>query len=89
MKERTWLLAALFATTFGVCQAQKVISDSLPGLKYPPIARAAHVEGDVVVSFRRTPEGRAVDVTPISGPAMLQGIANRCTKSKTNRRPLT
>ena len=72
---RTWLLLALFATPFGVCKAQTVVPDSLPELKYPPIARAAHVQGDVVVSFRQTPEGRTVDVTPISGPVMLQGIA--------------
>jgi len=72
---RTWLLLALFATTLGVCRAQTVVPDSLPDLKYPPIARAARVQGDVVVSFRQTPEGRTVDVTPVSGPAMLQGIA--------------
>lgn len=68
-------LIALLATTFGVCQAQTVVPDSLPELKYPPIARVARVQGDVVVSFRQTPEGRTVDVTPISGPVMLQGIA--------------
>ena len=72
---RNWLLLALCATPFGVCQTQTVVPDSLPELKYPPIARAAHVQGDVVVSFRQTPEGRTVDVTPISGPVMLQGIA--------------
>jgi TonB family protein len=72
---RAWLLVVPFATTFGVCQAQTVVPNSLPELNYPPIARAAHVQGDVVVSFRQTPEGRTVDVTPVSGPAMLQGIA--------------
>src|SRR5579862_6237131 len=72
---RPWLLLALFGTAFGVCHAQTVVPDSLPELKYPPIARAAHVQGDVVVSFRQTREGRTVDVTPISGPEMLQGIA--------------
>ena len=71
---RPSLLLALFATTFGACQAQ-VVPDSLPELKYPPIARVAHVQGDVVVSFRQTPEGRTVDVTPLSGPVLLQGIA--------------
>ena len=78
---RNWLLLALFATPFGVCQAQTVVPDSLPELKYPPIARAAHVQGDVVVSFRKTPEGRTVDVTPISGPVMLQGIAAENVKA--------
>jgi TonB family protein len=72
---RPLLLLALGATTFGVCQAQTVVPDSLPELKYPPIARAAHIEGDVVVSFRQTAEGKTVDVTPVSGHPMLQGIA--------------
>ena len=44
-------------------------------MRYPPIARVAHVQGDVVVSFRQTPEGGTADVRPISGPPMLQGIA--------------
>jgi TonB family protein len=78
---QTWLLLALFATTFSVCRAQTVVPDSLPVLKYPPIARAAHVEGDVEVSFRQTPEGRTVDVTPVSGPAMLQEIAVQNVKA--------
>jgi len=78
---QTWLLLALFATTFGVCRAQTVVPDSLPELEYPPIARAAHVEGDVVVSFRQTPDGRTVDVTPVSGPAMLQEIAVQNVKA--------
>ena len=72
---RPLLLLALGATTVGVCQAQAVVPDSLPELKYPPIARVANIQGEVVVSFRRTPEGRTVDVTPLSGPVMLQGIA--------------
>ena len=72
---RPLLLLALCATTFGVCQAQTVVPDSLPELKYPSLARVANIQGDVVVSFRQTPEGRTVDVTPLSGPVMLQGIA--------------
>lgn len=65
---------ALFALS-SVCHGQTVIPDRLPELKYPPIARFAHVQGDVVVSFRQTPEGGTADVRPISGPPMLQGIA--------------
>jgi TonB family protein len=72
---RPSLLLALFATTLGICQAQTVVPDSLPELKYPPLARVANIQGDVVVSFRQTLEGRTVDVTPLSGPVMLQGIA--------------
>ena len=72
---RPSLLLALFATMSCVCQAQTVVPDSLPELNYPPLARVAKVQGDVVVSFRQTLEGRTVDVTPISGPVMLQGAA--------------
>jgi TonB family protein len=66
---------ALLGLTFSVCQAQTAIPNPLPELRYPPIARAAHVQGDVVVSFRQTPEGGTADVKPISGPPMLQGAA--------------
>ena len=52
-----------------------MIPDRPPELKYPPIARVARVQGDVVVSFRQTREGGTADVRPISGPPMLQGIA--------------
>ena len=72
---QAWLLAALFATAFCDCQAQVLVPDALPELKYPPIARAAKVQGDVVVSFQLTPEGRTTDVKSMSGPAMLQGVA--------------
>ncbi len=68
------LICALWPT-FSLCQGQKVIPDPLPELKYPPIARAARVQGDVVVSFRQTSEGRTADVRAIAGPPMLQGIA--------------
>jgi Gram-negative bacterial TonB protein C-terminal/Ankyrin repeats (3 copies) len=67
--------SVLFALTFSVCQGQTAVPDHLPELKYPPIARVAHVQGDVVVSFRQTPEGGTADVKPISGPPMLQGVA--------------
>lgn len=66
---------ALFGLTLGICQAQAVKPLSLPELKYPPIAKAARVQGDTVVSFRVTAEGKTVDVVPVSGPMMLQGAA--------------
>ncbi len=72
---QVWISVALFAMTWGVCQAQSVLPDSLPELKYPPIAKAARVQGDVVVGFRLTPEGKTTDVVPVSGPVMLQAIA--------------
>jgi TonB family protein len=68
-------LLALFGLTLGSCQAQTAKPLSLPELNYPPIAKAARVQGDTVVSFRVTAEGRTVDVVPVSGPMMLQGAA--------------
>lgn len=74
-RTRPLVSLALCATTFSICQAQTVVPDSLPELKYPPIARVANIQGDVVVSFRQTSEGRTIDVKPLSGPVMLQGTA--------------
>jgi TonB family protein len=70
-----WFLVALFAHAGSNCKGQTAIPDRLPELKYPPIARAARVQGDVIVSFRQTLDGSTADLTPISGPAMLQGVA--------------
>jgi hypothetical protein len=70
-----WFLAASFALASGVCHGQTAIPDHLPELKYPPIGIAARVQGKVIVSFRQAPDGSTVDVTPISGPGMLQGVA--------------
>src|SRR5580765_651999 len=75
------VLATLFTLAFGVCHAQTVVPASLPQLKYPPLARIARVQGDVVVSFRRTPEGRTIDVEPISGPPLLRATAIESVKS--------
>jgi TonB family protein len=74
---RTWVgfLVTLFALTCSVCQGQTAIPDRLPELKYPPIARVARVQGDVIVAFQKTPDGNTADVTPVSGPAMLQSVA--------------
>lgn len=74
---RLWAGVTLrfFALTFCVCQEQTTIPDHFLEMKYPPIARAARVQGDVVVRFRQTPEGGTADVKPISGPSMLQSVA--------------
>lgn len=42
---------------------------------YPPIARAAHVQGDVVVRALIGTDGSVVDAEAISGPAMLRRSA--------------
>lgn len=72
---RTLVLTAVFFGLPCACHAQAFVPDALPRLQYPPIARVAKVEGDVVVSFRQTAEGGTADVIPISGPTMLQGVA--------------
>jgi hypothetical protein len=66
---------AVLVLHFSACHGQTAVPDHLPELKYPPIARVAHVEGDVVVGFRETQDGGVADVVAISGPPMLQGIA--------------
>jgi hypothetical protein len=40
-------------------------------LIYPPIARAAHVSGTVLLRITYTPQGQPQDVAPISGPPLL------------------
>jgi hypothetical protein len=69
------VLLALMIPSIGIADAQSGFPDHFPELKYPPIAKAARVEGDVVVSFRQTPEGGTTDVMAVSGPPMLHGVA--------------
>ena len=44
-----------------------------PGVYYPPIARAAHVSGDVTVTFAINPDGTTTSVQLVSGTPMLVG----------------
>jgi TonB family protein len=41
------------------------------GIVYPPIARAAHVQGEAVVRFSIRADGQTSDVQEVSGPLML------------------
>jgi TonB family protein len=55
--------------------AQTTVAPTLvtsPSIQYPPIAKAAHVQGQVVVDFAIDSEGRTVSVETLSGPAMLR-----------------
>jgi len=72
---RAWALSAMFILCFGSLWGQTAIPDHIPEIKYPPIARVAHVQGDVVISFRETTGGNTTEVSVVSGPVMLQGIA--------------
>ena len=49
-------------------------SSELPN--YPPIARAAHIAGDVTVTFDVTPQGKAENPVFKSGPQMLRSTVS-------------
>lgn len=80
---KLWACVSLvmFILCFDSLWGQTAIPDHLPELKYPPIARAAHVQGDVVISFRVTAGGSTADVSAVSGPVMLRGIATDNVKA--------
>lgn len=50
---------------------------------YPPIARAAHVEGEVLLSIRMNPDGAVTEASTISGPKLLQGVSEAAAKEWT------
>ncbi len=50
---------------------------------YPPIAKAAHIQGTVVVEIRVGVSGKIESVKVVSGPAMLQQAAIDCLKQWT------
>jgi TonB family protein len=50
---------------------------------YPPIAKAAHVQGTVVFDLRIGATGRIESMNVVSGPAMLQQAAIDCLKQWT------
>ena len=66
---------ALVGLTLGICETQTATPLSLPELNYPPIAKATRVQGDAVVSFRITADGRTADKVLVSGPAMFCAAA--------------
>jgi TonB-like protein len=47
---------------------------------YPPIAKAAHVSGEVQLNVQIGRDGHVIGVKPISGPPMLIGAAEDCVK---------
>jgi TonB family protein len=50
---------------------------------YPPIAKAAHIQGTVVVDLRIGTTGKIESMKVVSGPAMLQQAAMDCLKQWT------
>lgn len=61
------------AEASGVIQPTKLIHSVAP--KYPKDAKAAHVEGTVVLKVKITKEGTVTDVEFVSGPDALKDAA--------------
>jgi TonB family protein len=64
------VLAMLFGRLSAQMAAGPVLT-TLPRIQYPPIARVAHLEGDVVVRFSIDSDGRTTSVQTLSGPPVL------------------
>ncbi|HVZ84694.1 MAG TPA: energy transducer TonB [Terracidiphilus sp.] len=48
---------------------------------YPPIAKAAQIQGDIVIALTIDPDGKATALRVLSGPAMLQQAALDAVKT--------
>jgi TonB family protein len=66
------LLSALLAAP-ALAQSTAPVLAGPPNVNYPPIAKAAHVSGDVIVTFAINPDGTTTSVQLVSGPPMLAG----------------
>ncbi|MGA2572333.1 MAG: energy transducer TonB [Terracidiphilus sp.] len=92
MNGRGRLLCVMAAFTFFVfsASAQEAISVDQTTLNqhvdhrvtpvYPPIAKAAHIQGTVVFKIRVGVSGKIESMKVVSGPAMLQQAAMDCLK---------
>ena len=89
---RGWeLIAAMWVVACaGSACAQGVapVLVSPPRVLYPPIAKAAHVEGEVVVRFSIDSMGNTVSVETVSGPMMLRGAVEGQIKQWQFKTPL-
>jgi TonB family protein len=79
-----------FALTVPLSRAQSAapILTAPPNIVYPPIAKAAHVSGDVTVTFAINPDGTTTSVQAVSGPPMLIGAVVDRIKHWTFKTPL-
>lgn len=81
------IIATLFfAFAFGLTAAAQCGTDSLRQKSaelpiYPPIARTAHITGDVLVAFDIDEEGQTTNVRVTSGPPMLGSSVTDNVKS--------
>ncbi len=79
---------SIFTTSLFAQLTTPPVLKTPPNIPYPPIARAAHVEGDVSVSFSIDSEGRTVSVQTISGPHMLSQSVEQQIRQWTFNAPL-
>jgi hypothetical protein len=71
-----WPLASAqtrWCTITGKSETDKLI--------YPPIARAAHIEGIVIQRINFTSAGKVLSLEPISGPPLLADLAEKQLKT--------
>jgi TonB family protein len=71
------LIFALGRESLGA-QSSKIVNLKLPD--YPPIARAAHTSGDVVLKITVLGDGTPGEIEVVSGPAMLRDAALNSAK---------
>src|ERR1700743_1623790 len=82
------LLAFFLATPLSRAQSPAPVLAAPPNIQYPPIARAAHVSGDVTVTFATSADGPTSSVQVVSGPPMLVGAVADRIKHWTFKTPL-
>jgi TonB family protein len=57
--------------------SEPVRPDGFVAPRYPPIARAAHIEGTVAFTVEVDSEGHTANVSIISGHPMLRGVVQK------------
>ncbi len=67
------LLVLAFGRTARAQSGPAPVPASIPAVVYPVIAKAAHIEGTVVVKFSIAPDGTTSSVQTLSGPPILGG----------------
>ena len=82
------LLALALTAPLSRAQSAAPILTAPPNIQYPPIAKAAHVSGDVTVTFAINPDGTTTSVQVVSGPPMLVGAVADRIKHWTFKTPL-
>ena len=90
MKKSAIIIVVLLVVVAGISHAQhppepQLVSAGLP--IYPPIARAARIQGDVQLEFVLNQAGEPLSVTVKSGHPMLRGAAEENVKTWKFRLP--